>query len=702
MIPWRLFPFVRPCIALLAGILFCEFLRLPIGILVLLLAGAILVITLNDFVYTRSVRYPMLAGYLIVFIYFGLGFCSHLIHQFVNQHQTAVAQIKPGGVYTIIGVIEEYPNPMKNLKTTLNISWLCRGDSCTSANMKMLVSFGHLKTDVVSFSPGDKVRLQCKINKIAFNSNPSAFDYGLYMARQGVFHQIYPEPDVILLARNQLGFPKQWTISLRNRCLSVLDKYMKGDERAVAKAMILGYRQEVERELYQTFSTSGAMHILAVSGMHLAIIANILLGLVKRFNAQKDQTGIFAFVVILIILWFFSLMTGSESAIVRSALMFSFILYGKTNKHHHSTYNVMAFCAVIMLVFQSQQLFNAGFLFSFLALLSLIFFQPVIEKWWLPPDRFSSWIWQHVAASMAAQILVAPLTLFLFHQFPLYFMLSGFVPVWISALALKCGLLVFSLEFILPQLNQWVVPLLNFLFHFFIQSVQWIESLPYAAVGPFFMGIPEFILFHLGLIALMLFVRLRKFNALMLVLVCFTLAFGVVVFNKIQNYHQVYITFYDSKKQALADVFIGTQCIAFGDSVALSSQAPFVFQNHRAKSGIENVQYVWPDHPPLSWGEGRFSWKWFQWRNYYFEWLHKDGHPQQDMPVSLYIVTTDLWPPKDDLPFKAPVVLDASVRGKRLEQWKRYLAKQHLIYYAVTESGALVIHEPFRFPNDEK
>ena len=702
MIPWRLFPFVRPCFALVAGILCCEFQSLSIGILGLLLVCAVLVIALNDFVYTRSIRYPMLAGYLIVFLYFGLGYCSHLVHQFVGRHMTAQTHLIPGESYSIIGVIEEYPNPMKNYKTTLSINWLCRDDICTSASVKMLVSFKRIETIAVSFSPGDKLLLKGKIHKIAANSNPSTFDYGLYMARQGVFHQILPEPDVVVLANNELGFPKQWTITLRNRCLAILDKYMKGDERAVAKAMILGYRQEVERELYQTFSTSGAMHILAVSGMHLAIIANILLGVVKRFNAKKDHTGIFTFVVILIVLWFFSFMTGSESAIVRSALMFSFILYGKTNKHHHSTYNVMAFCAVIMLVYQSQQLFNAGFLFSFLALLSLIFFQPIIEKWWLPPDRFSSWIWQHVAASIAAQILVAPLTLFLFHQFPLYFILSGFVPVWISALALKCGLLVFGLEFVWPQINQWIVPLLNFLFHFFIQSVQWIESLPYAALGPFFMGIPEFIFFHIGLIALMFFVKLKKFQSLMLVIFMFTLATCYVIFHKIQNYNQVCLTFYDSKKQTLADVFIGNQCIAFGDSVALSAQAPFVFQNHRAKSGIENVRYVLPNQPPLSWGEGRFSGNCFQWRNYYFEWLNKKSLPQRLVPVSLYIVSTDLWPPKDDLPFKAPVVLDASVKGKRLELWKRYLGKQHLNYYAVNERGALVIHEPFKLSNYEK
>lgn len=702
MIPWRLFPFVRPCLALIAGIV-CEEndLLAPIPLLLLVLI-ALLVVGLNDFLYTQSLRYPFLAGYFILLIFFSLGYFAHYVSHYTNESQNNKTAISGVDLNAVIGVVEEYPNPRKNFKTKLSSTWICDQGRCNQSEQKMLVSFGKNSASQLLPKPGDKVCVIGKIQKLKTNTNPATFDYALYMRRQGICYQLYAQGHYFILDDHQLPLPKQWSIDVRNRCLAVLDKYMKGDERAVAKAMILGFRQEVDKELYQTFSTSGTMHILAVSGMHLAIIANILLGFVKVIKRKKEATGWLSFVIVLIILWFFSFMTGSESAIVRSALMFSFILLGKTNRHHQSAYNVMAFCALVMLVYDSQQLFNVGFLFSYLALLSLMFFQPIIEKWWLPPDRFSLWVWQFVAASLAAQILVAPLTIFLFHQFPTYFVIAGFIPVWVSALALKCGLLLISLEFVYSELNDWIAPVLNYLFTFFIQSVQWIESLPFASIGPYYLSEAQFVLLHVSLAALMWFAKLRSFRALLLMLSTLFMAVSLSFISGIQQNEQLALTFYEHKHKPLLDVFAGRYCISYGDSLALTAQAENLYKHHRNISGIENVIYMSGNRKSLMLDGNQFYTQSFTLGDFSFEWLRDQASAHTSLIPHIYIVSEKTWPTGNALPHCAPVILDSSVKGKRLVEWKNYLEWHGHLYYSVEENGALILKKPFNLLHNEK
>lgn len=702
MIPWRLFPFVRPCLALIAGIICKENDLLAPTPLLFIVLIALLLVWLNDFIYTRSLRYSFIAGYFILSIFFAVGYFAHFVSQYTNALRNDNNVIRSKGFYTVIGVVEEYPNPQKNFKTILSLAWICDQGNCKQSEQKMLVTFGKSSKSQPLPEPGDKVCVIGNIQKLKTNTNPATFDYALYMRRQGIYYQIYAKGHYFILDHHQLPFPKQWSMEVRNRCLAILDKYMKGDERAVAKAMILGFRQEVDRELYQTFSTSGTMHILAVSGMHLAVIANILLGFVNVIKRKNEVTSWLSFVIVLIVLWFFSFMTGSESAIVRSALMFSFILLGKTNRHHQSAYNVMAFCALVMLVFDSQQLFNVGFLFSYLALLSLMFFQPIIEKWWLPPDRFSLWVWQFVAASLAAQLLVAPLTLFLFHQFPTYFVIAGFIPVWVSALALKCGLLLISLEIVFPNLNCWIAPVLNYLFTFFIQSVQWIESLPFASIGPYYLSVAQFLWLHISLVALMWFAKLRSFRALLVMLITIFIAVCLSIVYGIEQNKQLTLTFYEHKHKPLLDVFAGSYCISYGDSLALTAQAENLYKHHRNIAGIENVIYMRGNRKSLMLEDNQFYTRSFILGDCRFAWWSDQIPEDSSFYPHIYIVSEKQWPPEIALPHCAPVILDCSVKGKRLAEWKQYLEWNGHLYYSVEESGALILKKPFNLLNNEK
>ena len=219
--------------------------------------------------------------------------------------------------------------------------------------------------------------------------------------------------------------------------------------------MILGYEQKDMRiRLYQTFF----LKVMHPGSFQHAPCHNCQYSPWSSKVQIKRPNRHFAFYhfnrFVVFILW-----QAPESAIrVRSGPHVWFIFYGKTNKHHHSTYNVMAFCAVIMLVYQSQQLFNAGFCFHWIALLSLLWFPAHYRKMVATPDRFSFHgfgnTWQY---HIAAQILVAPLTLFISSISTLLFCQDlcqfGF-QLWPA----KMWLLGLWTRIVWPQINQWIVP----------------------------------------------------------------------------------------------------------------------------------------------------------------------------------------------------------------------------------------------------
>ena len=699
MIPWRLFPYLRPCLAIIAGILVREFVTTEIWIVVFCLTLASALAVTNDFLYTSSVRYPFYAGYIILVLFFGLGFLSHHLHTIGLGSTHYGHYVVEGKEVRVIGVIKEYPNQRKNYRTILDVEFVCYDSNCYKARNPIQLSIGGNAVKGYLPSPGDRICVWGIINKIAKNTNPGTFDFAQYLRRQKITHQLYTSNDVVLLATYQLGFFRQSSMNLRNRCLKIFEKYLKGDPLSIAKAMVLGYRQDVQDELYQSFSASGSMHILAVSGMHLAVIAEILLKVMDKLTFRRRRTGMIPSLFIIALLWFFSFMTGAESAIIRSVLMFTLILYGKTLQHHHSTYNIMAFCAAIMLIYYPSQLFNAGFLFSFLALLSLMYFQPLVQSWWQPSDLFSNWIWQYISASIAAQVLVGPLTVFLFNQFPFYFVLSGFIPVWLSALSLKLGLLLLAAEFILPETNGLISIGFEFMLTYFIRSVQWVESLPMACIDDLFLSVPEFVFFSLATVSLMVFVKFRSKRLMIAMVSFFVLGLVWRIGSGWSHNGQFVLTVYDHKKVVLADVFMGHNCFSYGDSTVASSYADYIYSAHRSKHYIEEIRYV--RDTTKTWVLGNRE---VQSKRIISEKLNiaivieqKDFFP--DCSPDIYLILGKVWPPQKPMAHPGCIVLNALIKGKMLEQWKSFAAKQDVGLYSVYECGSIVLTPPFKIPN---
>jgi competence protein ComEC len=232
-----------------------------------------------------------------------------------------------------------------------------------------------------------------------------------------------------------------------------------GDAYAVVAAMSLGDKSALTRDLKDTYSVSGASHVLALSGLHLGIIY-ILFSL---FLPRRRWPALSQLVIILFI-WAFVFLVGMSVSVVRSAVMLT--VYGllSIGNRDKMSINALAFTAIVMLMWNPSWLFDVGFQMSFMAVLAILLFVPLFEDVfsaeYLMEHRWIKRIWGLVTVSCSAQLGVAPLIAFYFGRFSTYFLLTNFIVIpaamvilWLSIVVLVFPSLAYILLYIVELLN---------------------------------------------------------------------------------------------------------------------------------------------------------------------------------------------------------------------------------------------------------
>ncbi len=198
------------------------------------------------------------------------------------------------------------------------------------------------------------------------------FDYKGYLAHQGIYStMLYPEIEILEPGK---GFkPLEWVYSLRNRLSQTLAEVLPEPQASLAQGITLGIRGNIPSSLRTDFSHTGTAHLLAISGLHLTIIAGILLSIGMWLFGKKHYTYIW---LALGIIWLYALLTGMHPPVVRGAIMASIFLTAELLGRQRSAFTALAFAAAIMIGISPQILWTASFQMSFVAMAGLIFLAP--------------------------------------------------------------------------------------------------------------------------------------------------------------------------------------------------------------------------------------------------------------------------------------------------------------------------------------
>ncbi|WP_299057207.1 ComEC/Rec2 family competence protein [uncultured Polaribacter sp.] len=309
------------------------------------------------------------------------------------------------------------------------------------------------KTSLPAFFVDDRLMLKTDLKPIILPKNPHQFNYKLYLADKNIFKQLFLEEPQFLVLKNKKATIFGLSAQFRNLIERSLKKHgFKNNELAVIKALILGQRQDVSKELITDYQKAGAIHILAVSGLHIGVLLWILSFLLKPLEKYR-YGAFFKTTILVLLLWLFAFLSGLSASVVRAVTMFTFLAIGLSFKSKKAIDFAFITSMFFILLVAPNFLFDVGFQLSYLAVFGILWLQPAIEKMYKPKNLISSKIWQLMTVSIAAQIAILPLSIFYFHQFPGLFLLSNLVIIPFLAAILSGGLLVIFLALfnILPQ-----------------------------------------------------------------------------------------------------------------------------------------------------------------------------------------------------------------------------------------------------------
>ncbi|WP_405400850.1 ComEC/Rec2 family competence protein [Maribacter sp. Asnod2-G09] len=335
----------------------------------------------------------------------------------------------------------------------------------------------------LSLAIDDEFVTYTEAKAISFPLNPHQFDYKKYLENLGVYHSIQIEHDKLVKIKSSQTTLLGIAARARNHIIKKLDKENFGaDELGVIQALLLGQRSDISEETYTNYQKAGAVHILAVSGLHIGILLLVIQFLLSPLkNIPNGRTLIL--ILSVLFLWVFAFIAGLSASIIRATTMFTFVAYALYLNRPSNTFNILALSILFILLFINPNLlFQVGFQMSYAAVFAILWIFPLLKQLWFPKNKVVRYFWQLLCVSIAAQLGVLPISLFYFHQFPGLFFVSNLVIVPALGLILGMGILVIALSLLnwLPSPLAWfyneIIGLMNSLIAWVAKQENYIFS----------------------------------------------------------------------------------------------------------------------------------------------------------------------------------------------------------------------------------
>lgn len=439
---------------------------------------------------------------------------------------------------------------------------------------------------------GDVLVIRGKPDEVPAPANPHEFDYKRFLAYRNIYHQQFlRESDVRFLHRDPPSVVTDVALTARERAQTVLKKYVSGtQEQAIVSALVLGVTDGLDNDLVSAYAASGAMHVLAVSGLHVGIIYWILVTVLAPLRATP--AGRWALVVIsIMVLWSYAFVTGLSPSVLRAVTMFSFLTLAQPWGRRTNIYNTLSVSAFCLLLYDPFLIMSVGFQLSYLAVLGIVYLYPRIYGWWQPAAWLPDKVWQTTCVSLAAQAATFPLGLLYFHQFPVYFLFSNLLVIPLSFLVLIQGLVLLIASFVTPLAQvigyclTWIVRLLN-------GGVFIIESLPFSLIDNLYITSGQCLALTGIVFSITLLFTLRKLYYLWISL-SLAMVFSAIQWNRRIETSGLYkIIVYKVPGHSAIDLMAHEQTYFFSDPAFSNSDERLRFhvQPNRLVNGIEQVR----------------------------------------------------------------------------------------------------------------
>lgn len=521
----------NPCIKLLiivaTSILITKF--GPSSYLIYFIISALFLLLILELIIKKGNERETILSNLIILILF---FISYVNANSIkgDRHPNLNTYIK------FTGKITDIPQEKNNsYKAILNIS---NSDSQSLTNQKVIAYFE--KTNKFkNLEPGDYIIGTSYFKKITNIKDPYGFNYREFLENKGTYYSTYLSSQKTYTRKKEARYS---LLKMRKHLINQLKQNINNNTVfQIVSALTLGYRNELKPEIRNYFISGGVMHVLAVSGLHVGMILlflNFILSSLKKIRFGKYINSI----LLIAGIWGYAYLTGFSPSVQRASFMFTFIIIGENIRRPLSVYNSIAASAFFILIFHPGFLFNVGFQLSYMAVISIIFFYPLFRKLLSSKNKLIKWGEDLLCISIAAQIGTLPISIYYFHQFPIYFWISNFIVIPAAYIILGATFLFFIFSSITVIASYYTI-IITFITKATVYILIQIEKLPFALIEGLYISTIQLILLLSLFLFIMLYIKKRhpSFFIICLLLICLIETDEFIQKSKIINQKKVLV-----------------------------------------------------------------------------------------------------------------------------------------------------------------
>ena len=501
------FPFLRYLLLYIIGILAYRYFHLDfvviICILVLLLIASLIFIKIRK---RRFLKFS-LSAFLVAFAYLS----SFLHNPKANSlHYSKTINFEQ----YLVEITSRADEKPKTWKAEAKILSIKTNNSWKPVSGKVILYFDKKSNTIPDF--GEYYHINHSPREIEPVKNPYEFDYKNYMANKGIFaHHFLRQNDFRKVGQNSRHWFKSLIYQVSENALYALKTYITNPEAlGVAAALLTGVNTELDTETLKSFSITGAIHVLSVSGSHVGILLLTLNFLFINLLKLKPNSWYLS-ILSIVAIWIFAIYTGLSPSVSRAALMFTFLQIASTINRPKNNLNILAISAIILLIINPNYINDVGFQLSYLAMLGIFVAYSPLQRQLEFKNRLLQSLWQVTVLSFSAQLFTFPLSAYYFHQFPSYFLLANPVVAVFSFLILPLGL-IFLAASPIHYLAKFLGYLENHLIVLFNKSISFLASLPGATIKGFSLDLLDLFAIYAFVTTLCLFFFYQNLKTLKL------------------------------------------------------------------------------------------------------------------------------------------------------------------------------------------
>lgn len=528
----------------------------------------------------------------------------------------------------------------------------------------------------------DGVIIPQQLTAISNPGNPGSFDYAGYAAHNNLFHQAFLSTGDILLIPGKDIAPHPLE-PLRNNLIAAIRRNIRDSTTsALTEAMLLNERTMLNDELWQAYSATGIVHIIAISGAHVVLFCQIIL--ILLFLLRSRKWNVLKYSVAIVFVWLYIAITGYPPSAVRAAMMFTLYAFGIMLNRQGSPVNTWAASGFLLLCVCPGWLYDVGFQLSFLAVLSIMLFYQPLCRLWVPRLVLLRLLWQSLALSIAVQILVFPLAIYYFHQFPLW-VLAANIPAGLFSVILMSGALLLLFLSVFGSCL-WLGDLLTLVSKYFHELIQWMARYTPETFRSLYIDAADYWLLMLAIVLLCRYFFYRKNILLFSGLGATCLLLLSFILQDIQALRQHQIIVYNIARQSLMEIYNGKSIKLYGaDEDTLDQKTlSYYLLPSRLVHRVRQVSDHENQHAPVWKIRGRSV-----------LWWHEalQIKPGSVFPVDCLIVSGSV--PFDPETWQktfrpALIIIDGSLPRRKAQQWKNTLTQSGAQVHWVQEDQAWI------------